>query len=119
MRKDTPAIIARLKSREGVNYFPNGQRYSPKGGFVVTIDGFVCPLDSLSTTSALFPIRINKDNQLECDVTVSATNTIFEVRGKHDLRSAVEKYNNIINENLRNNETDVDKYNKIVGYCAF
>lgn len=117
MRKDTPAIIARLKNREGVNYFPNGQRYSPNGGFVVTVDGFVCPLDSLSTTTALFPIRINKDNQLECDETVSDTNTIFEVRGKHDLRSAVERYNDIITEKVRNNENE--KYNKLAGYCAF
>ncbi|MCW3793975.1 hypothetical protein OM416_20480 [Paenibacillus sp. LS1] len=119
MRKDTAAIIARLKNREGVNYFPSGKRYSPKGGFVVTLDGFVCPLDSTSTTTALCPIRINEDNQLECDETVSATNTIFDVRGKHDLSSAVVRYNDIITEKLRNNETEDDEYNKIADYHAF
>lgn len=117
MRIDTAAIIARVKNREGIHYFSSGQRYSPNGGFVVTVDGFVCPLDSIHTTTALCPIRINSDNQLECDETVTATNTIFEVRGKHDLHSAVERYNNIISEKLLKNEWE--KYNKIAGYLAF
>jgi hypothetical protein len=118
MSAKTEAIIARLKNKEGVDYFPAERRIYPQG-FVVTRDGDVCPLDTLYETCSLSPIYIDNDKKLFCDTTVAATNTEFDVHGKQDLKNAVLRYNNVIDEKLRNGETEDDDGSKIIDFHTY
>ncbi|OZQ62847.1 hypothetical protein [Paenibacillus odorifer] len=118
MSAKTAAIIARLKNKEGVNFFPAERKIYPQG-FVVTRDGDVCPLDTLRETGPLSPIYIDSDKRLVCDTTVAATNTEFDIHGKQDLKDAVRRYNNVIDEKLLNGETEDDDGSKIIDFHAY
>ena len=113
-RKNTMAIMARLDNTEWV-YYSDGRHIRPKG-YVVTEDGFVCPIDDFEGSSHLSSITIDENNKLYCDTSTSVTNSVLHLGGRHTLAASVELYNTSIDNSLLAGDTENDDSCKISTY---
>lgn len=118
MGKNTKAIVARLTNGQGVTFLPSGKKVFVKGFIVIRgldNEGEVCPIQDYHEYTYPSSIYI-EDNELFVDVTQSVANTEFSVNGKHDLSSAVKRYEKAIDEKLHDGDTSDDDSSRIINY---